>query len=691
MSNRQRFAFPLTVLAASLLAGFGPARADESADEVKRLVTPDSTASLGAGYVFENNSQWGKFTGMTRSAPYGLVDFHLVNRDDATGLWLRVDAWNLGLEDREVRLEQSRQGDWGYFLDFNQIPYNQPLTITTRTSGIGTTVQNPAGLPAPVPFELNTTRDRYTAGFEKILGKGFDFSARFRTEYKQGDRRWGNQGINFLAEPIDWTTNQLDIVFGYTGEKLQLRAGYYGTSFSNTNAAVYVPTVANANAISLPPDNKSQQGYLSGGYNFTPTTRGNFKVAYTSYTQDEGFFAPTNTPAITRPGTLNAIGRTSLDGKVDTTTAEAGIVSRPLPKLTLRADWRYEDREDKTPKLKYVNESPANCVVNNNCSRDGFNVPMSRKTSIARGEAQYQLPMGFQVVAGIDYDKRDYDSFPAFRQVSWRQSTDEWAYRLELGRSLSESLNGRLSYIHSDKNGSTYLPANNNAGADAIDPIHWGDRNRDKWRLRLDWVPLEPLSVQFTSDYATDTYDGRPLGPQKGQYQFYGLDATYSVSDNWQLVGWLSQGKNGLDQGTIGAAATGAPPAGTLTANQTWYAQLDNVTNAVGLGIKGKPMAKLEIGADAQYQYDKSDYGVSATSGSLPEIKTTHTTVTLYGKYAVNANSGVKLQYVYDRWSTNDWAWQVNPFAFFTNSTQVYFDSPQTVNFVGASYYYNWQ
>lgn len=99
----------------------------------------------------------------------------------------------------------------------------------------------------------------------------------------------------------------------------------------------------------------------------------------------------------------------------------------------------------------------------------------------------------------------------------------------------------------------------------------------------------------------------------------------------------------------------------------------------------------LAFGADVQWQEDQDEYNVFATSGNLPSVGTHHTTVTVFGKYAVSPNSGVKLQYIYDYWSTNDWAWAVNPFAVFTNNTLVYFQSPQTVNFVGATYYYKWQ
>jgi MtrB/PioB family decaheme-associated outer membrane protein len=688
MKTHHRFAFPPTALAAALLAAFGPARAEPS-DEVKELITPSSEVSIGIGYVDNENQRWGKFTGMTDNGTYGLLDLNIVNRNDETGTWVRLDGNNLGLDNRDFRFEHNRQGNWGYFLEYSQIPFNQPLTIITRTGGIGSPFQTPAGAASPVKITLDTEREILTAGAKKWFGKEFDLAVVFRNEEKEGNRRWGRQNPDFLAEPVNWETNQLDAIFGYNGEKLQLQVGYYGTTFDNSNAFVTVlnpnGTVAGGqNPLSLPPDSQSHQGYLTGGYSFTPTTRANFKVSYTSVEQNEAFFAPAGVgvPA----GPFAATGRPSLDGKVDTTLAQAGIVSRPIPKLTLRADWRYEDRNDETPRLQFITGAG---------SRDGFNVPMSRTMQIARAEAQYLLPMGFRIIGGIDYEERSREIAPTLRQVSWREDNEEWSYRVELNRSLAETLNGRLSYTYSDRDGSAYLVANNNVDPDIIDPVHFADRERDKWRLRLDWVPIEELSVQFTADYAQDKYDGRPLGPESGQYEFYGLDANYVLSDNWQLVGWVSRGTTKLHQRTIGQNAIGIPPSGTETAREIWFAPLDNDSDAIGLGVRGRPSAKWELGADVQVSEDQDTFHLLGytTPGSLalPDITNRHTTVTLFGKYALQPNAGVKLEYVYDRWSTNDWAWQIFPFAFFTNGTVIFNETPQQVHFVGASFYYEWR
>ena len=68
-------------------------------------------------------------------------------------------------------------------------------------------------------------------------------------------------------------------------------------------------------------------------------------------------------------------------------------------------------------------------------------------------------------------------------------------------------------------------------------------------------------------------------------------------------------------------------------------------------------------------------------------------TLKLFGKYALNKRSGLRLDYIYDRYSTNDQTWSafVDPAAGsgYWDGTVVSQPSPQKVNFFGLRYFYN--
>jgi MtrB/PioB family decaheme-associated outer membrane protein len=674
--------FPRTASAAALLAAFGSAQAAETEEDAARLARPESTISIGAGYVDKDGARFGQYTGMRKSGLYGLLDAEIVNRNDATGTWLKFTGRSLGLDDRELRFEHNRQGDWAYYLDFGQTPRYEPFTVKTGVTGIGTAnLRIPSVPTAGTETQLKTRREAIGFGVSKWVMGGFDMQVRFRNEEKDGARLFargttgGNGLFEFAPEPINSTTRQLDVTLGYTGPKLQLSGGYYGTSYDNKNTALNF-TGGNAGLstftpIGLPPDNRSHQLYLSGGYNFTASTRGNFKVAYTRATQNDAFILPT------APG----VGRSDLGGRVDTTLLQMGLSARPLPKLSLLANLRYEDRDDKTPIARYFTGVTATSTFN------GENEPRSIRRTSGKVEASYQLPMSFRLTGGVDYEEKQRSASPV-RVVTQRDRTDETSYRVELRRSMSATVTGALAYVHSDRGGSAFSTTvlnNGAAGSNLIAPIHLADRKRDKVRLSLNWNPTEQLGLQFMLDEARDDYSARTafgLGPQKGKAQNYAVDASYTFSDLWQATAWASRNDNRMDQTTAVGADTG----------QIWAAALRNRGNAAGLGVRGKPVTRLEVGADLSYSDITDEYQQRAVTGaartSLPDVSTKLTSLKLFGKYAVQKNAGVRLDYIYDRFNTNDWTWTTFTY---TDGTTLIQKPNQKVHFIGISYYYRWQ
>lgn len=667
----------LSAIAAAMLAAHGPAGAAE-VDEVTQLSKPESSVSVGAGYVSHDNQRFGQYTGLRDEGAHGILDFNLINRDDDTGTWFKLDGRNLGLSDRELRFEHNRQGDWGYFVEFNQTPRYSPYTVTTRLSGIGTGDQAVNGESTARDVQLKTERRTTTFGFDKWLPAKFDFQVRFRHEEKDGSRLFGRTGTDFLAEPIDSTTRQLEATLGYTGERLQLTGGYYGGWYNNHNPALYASggTGSAYSPTGLPPDNESHQLHLAGGYSLSPTTRGTFKLAYARATQNDQFIV------------ASLPGNDSLNGRVDTTQLQLGLTARPVPKLSLLANFRYEDRDDKTPIRLYSNLATATSTFN------GFYEERSIKTMAGKLEAGYQLPLGFRVIGGVDRDikRRNVPSWfsGALVAVTMREKTDETAYRLQLRRSLSETVNGALSYAHSKRGGSDYVTTvlNNGAtGSNLMAPLHLADRERELWRLALDWAPSEPLSLQFAVEEATDLYPSRDFGPRNGKAQNYSLDAAYTLSEKWQASAWFSRNDTRVGQATRCVSST----ASCVTVPQNWSADLRNLGDAVGLGVRGKPAGKLEVGANLQFSYDRGEYQINAVmpSGVTPPPDTHYqlTSLKLFGNYALKKNTDVGVNYIYERWSTDDWTWTNWTYS---DGTQVKQDAIQRVHIIGVYGHYKW-
>jgi MtrB/PioB family decaheme-associated outer membrane protein len=538
---------------------------------------------------------------------------------------------------------------------------------------------------------------------------GLEFKVNFTNENKEGLRHWSRfAAAEFMAEPIDWTTRQLDATLNYAGEKLQLSGGYVGswfeengynlvcgrtsaTSCTDTAGSPFSGGVQDPAFLSLPFDNQAHQAFLSGAYRFTPTTQGTFKASYTHATVDE----PIPTASLSA-GTLFTYWNapTHFDGEVNTTLVQLGLTARPIPKLNVLANLRYHDVDDQTPRYDVVGTNPSPGVATSHST------PLSYSTISGKLEGTYSLPQGYSVIAGIDYSDQDrtvpvgvIDTVPdpdrdTERYVPFRADLEEVTYRLQLRKSLSETLNGSVAYLRSDRDGSDFsLGRNTNGNIDQIAPLHIADRERDKIRLTADWAPMEALSVQLNLETSKDDYGmsaARPHGVHEGKANVYSVDVGYRLSENWQT------------------SQTGRA-AGTTTDSKD--ATQKDTGNAVGLNLTGTISPKLKVGADLSWIREKSSIeqrrwvtatGAPVVVAQVPDITSKATRINLFGQYALNRQADLRLDLIHERWKSDDWTWFFSDGSNFqygttTDGTTVIVDPKQNATFAGIRYIYKFQ
>lgn len=707
MSEKYNAVFRRTLMATAMLCAFGGAQAGEN--ELAMLTKPDSSISVGVGNWSSDRAQQGTYDGMRDSGAYGLVDVDISRRNDADGTWLNVVGRNLGLDPRDLSVDYSRQGDFGIGFDYSRIVRENPLDFNSGLQGKSDEAQRLVNVTPGrgTDLDLKIKRDATGVRFFKNLMPGLDFNASFKNEEKNGERNWGVRTAtsnvpSFLTEPIDSTTRQFDARVDFAKDKLQLSAGYYGSWYTNHNDLVTLTAfsnagVANTTYLSLPLDNHAHQLFVEGGYQFTPTTRGTFKASYGRADQDDTL------PTRRITGLSAAVAPYSLDGRIDTKRAQLGLTSRPTKNLSLLANLRYDDLDEKTPQA----------VI----TAGGVKVtPQDYRTLAGKLEGTYRLPYGYSVTAGVDrknqtrsipFGSLSDQGYDAQRAVPMRRHVDETTYRIEGRKSMSETVNGSLSYSRNDRDGSSYNVIDNAAGAASanarnfVNPMHISDRVRDKWRMALDWSPVEKLSTQFSVDYANDDYatrSGRPYGLIDGSAMIYAVDASYALSDEWSLTAWYSHDDTKANY-RLGSTLN-------LAATTTKSADLRERGDSIGLGLRGEVSSRLAIGADYQWSKTRSEYpqedgtgavaAPTAGNSSLPDIKNRLTRLSLFGKYKLDKISELRFDYIFERWKTDDWTWQFSdgsPFVYGVNTdgTRVSFDDHQTSHFVGARYIYRFQ
>lgn len=728
-----------TLLALAMLAAFAPAQAD---DEIAAYITPSSWLSLGVTAVHgdaKERALWGQYNGMRSGDAFANIDFEYLRRDEQTGTWSILQGADLGLDTRQLRVLQQRQGDWAIGAEYSELTRVYPRTINTGMVGAGTPTPVVTTLSAQgkgADLDLETRRKAASLTMEKWITPRLQLEATFKNEDKKGARIFGrgfNCSANFgcvaaggtspntagailmLPEPIDSTTRQLDARLNYALDKLFLSLSYYGSFYDNAygtltptfagtlrnpNGSVLNPAVVGGNKLAdpvrlmgspmaLPPSNQAHQLALAGNYRFSGSTRANFRLSRTHATQNEDFasLGYTTMPA----------GVTSLGGRIDTTHAQAGLTARPLSKLSLLANVRYEDKDDKTPIAFY---SPTAGRTQSDSSLKKLN---------GKAEASYGISSGVRAILGVDYDEANHGK-PVATYIPggltlMREETRETTYRAELRRSMSETLNGSISYTNSKRDGSGWLqavvgtPAITDAQAAAlgnnrpVTPFFFMDRDRSKVKLSADWTPLERLSLQFFAEDYKDQYDAPTNGVRKGLDktggELYSLDASFAVSDNWKVNSYVSRTRQ------------------RQRINHSLYmADLESDTEAAGLGLRGK-IGKVTVGGDLSFVNDDNSYiqqverlsntaAAIATNnafltaqGGLPNVRFRGTSIKLFGSYAFDKHGSLHLGLTHARNKLNEWTWGYNgvPY-FYSDYTTVAMLQNQQVSAVSLNYAY---
>ncbi len=615
-------------------------------------------------------------------------------------------------------------------------------------------------------------------------GRGYDCAAYVcgpSTTTALNQANFLKNAVLMIPEPINSTIRQFDAKFVFHDEKLNLVTAYYGSFYTNTNGNIS-PIVPNSlyggngtlvgalfpavgsniiagggtslqNVLQLPmalqPDNQAHQFSVAGNYSFSPTTKATFKYAYTHATQNKDY------ASMGLSG--SAPGANNLEGRVDSVAAQMGLTYRPLKDLSMLANVNYARKEDKTPNALYNVEAKAIFPATNPVSYTNLNqvgVPgavwnnnhVSNTDLTGKLEATYRLTNEYRITAGADYkyverlvpESRVEEALAGLGPL--REKNSETGYRLELRRTMSETLNGSIGFSSSKRTGSDWtnlstldpatLPVNSALNTYLINtycggmacygqvlspqaiiglsantpfPMHMADVKRDKWKASVDWMPFERVNVQLMAEDGKDK-NVMPIddvaggkGWRDSGLSFYGVDISYVLSDTWKLSGYGSQG----DQTIHINHSTG------------YMADLHNRSTAIGMSLVGQPSTFLQTGLSVTYINDINEYGVAAATGTagdrrtgltvtqpsagnlaqavvgLPDVTFRKTILSLYGQYTLNRKSDIRVDLAHQKAKYDDWVWGTSTALFtYADNTTVRQQVNQNVTFVGVTYIY---
>ena len=348
-----------------------------------------------------------------------------------------VDFWadNVGYNNQHYDLSVYEPGRQYFNIGWNQIPHLLSTSAKTVFGGVGSTrltvdpslrqnlennvvnatANSAAGQTArnniegfvnnaETNIELQTLRERLTAGYRNTMLDNWDFNVDYWNEHRTGTRPlgigWGlgtsanprpSTGSIEIPQPLDDRTQNINASGEYAGStpwgtNWSTSLKYFGSIFSNDNKSIDVDNPfclhcrANASTrLGSPPAGAAQFGPSLLRYGTYPDNSVNgltwnaavnlpiFKTRYVSNVQYMAFrqndpFINDATNGITfgttgplNSGILRPYPAGSLDGSVNAFLTNNVLYSHLTSELTNTARVRYYDRRDTTPTLTFLN------------------------------------------------------------------------------------------------------------------------------------------------------------------------------------------------------------------------------------------------------------------------------------------------------------------------------------------------
>lgn len=607
-----------------------------------------------------------------------------------------------------------------------QSPYATAACATT--GGVPTAACRGPGYLIPAAmhnFNVDTQRTKHNLGLNMVLAPGWEFTASAQREDKDGSKltgvAFGGPARGVMAvEPVNSTTDQYRASVGYIGEKGHFSVGYYGSFYRNAtnawtvenpfNGALLNSAFNNTARLTGAPDNEMHRLSLSGGYNFSKTTRLTLAGNYQRMTQNETLLGgmPSNW----------TIPTASANAKVINTSLTANLSSRPMKDVTLGAVYKYENRDDKSPIYNFLVSGGDAATAPSLFTTE----PLNRRMQQINLNSDYAFANRQSVNLGYELQeiRRTADGAETpFRAETTRENTLRLGYR----NNLSQIVTGRVSYARSQRRASEYeenelLPVPNPAPLPAVDPLlpgfrqfYLADRNRDQLRSALNFQASDALSFQTGIDYNKDNYTNSPYGLKSSDSWVLKLDGAYSASETLSFNAFYTyeDKKSQLDSLVIGRgttvtiidapahapgaactgyfAAAGHLPSdeGTDICRQWTESQSDRV-HTFGVGAKAAKLmnGKLDLSFDMAYSRTRTPievsggayFGNGATAAgatnniwlaaqSFPDITSNIIDLRLGAVYKIDKASSVRVNYLYRRLRSADWQYDA-----YTNSAQ---------------------
>lgn len=620
----------------------------------------DASIDAGASYATEDSAYFGDASGYDEKGTY--LDLNGEGSYDSGTYRARWGVENLGVDSRRAYISGGNQGLYGYSLSYQELPRRQ--FDTTRTIFLQSA---PDSLSLPSGWQRAPLTSGFTALDSSLADsdvgskrKSLEIAARY-TPLRALDvsfsyRRAESDGVNITAgsyftqsslllQPIDHSTDNLEIGARLAFDRGYIVAAYYGSFFENRftgtswDSPFTTAVGAETGRLAQAPENHFQQLSLSGAVRFDAYNISiGFRGAVGRVTQDDILLPyTTNGSLATTP-----LPRTSLDGEVDKRNLAVSVSATPIDRLRVNLRFRHDRRDNNTPVETWTRVISETFIS----GESEENVPYSFRRNRLNLSASYPLFRNLNVSAGYDRTENDRD----FQEVAEQTEDVGWgALRWRPHDLIEVRAKGGVAKREIDRYDETF------AATLGQNPLmrkyNLAHRYRRYGEVTVAAAAAErPISLSATAAYADDDYSLSSLGLLDGTDLRISGDLSFTLSEKGVL--YIQAGFEDIDSTQAGSeqfsfadwSANNSDRFYTAGAGMT----LDDISDSVDLSIHYlRSVGTTEI-----------SMLTAGGASDFPDLESTLDTVRILASWQKSPRMTFNFAVRYQRFSMDDWALQ---------------------------------
>ena len=326
------------------------------------------------GTIYTDNSDEARYQRYRDLRNGAVADYFRASKE--TNTWsFHVQGDHIGYRDQRYFADLRRPGKMHLTFEFNQIPlfysHDTATPFTNAGGGLLTlpdvtqnAIQNGAAklsdyIPIAPQFDLESKRSITDVRFVYNATKAIDFTVNFKNTEKKGQQQWdGTFGFSNAVEfpvPVDTNTAELGAGLEWMNDRADLRVGYDGSFFRNSNQVITWDNPLRLTDSSsagpgqgreaLWPNSNQSAGTISGLLKLPQRSQATAYVSLGDWSQNQTLIPFTVNTALASP----PLDRPTAEAKARVTATAFSFNTRALDHLALNLRFRTYDFNNETP------------------------------------------------------------------------------------------------------------------------------------------------------------------------------------------------------------------------------------------------------------------------------------------------------------------------------------------------------